>query len=145
MRLAVLGDLFGKRLCGARWLAAFKTMPKTPNYLAGGQCIRCHRPRDTNEAAPYYGYGPTSRCQSYAKAITLGERNGRPNDTEEHARQRGGCAYCGVEEWWWTSSPSTQFEGFGEARRCKACFSYRLEHGVERDSELWYVWICMSI
>jgi hypothetical protein len=60
-----------------------------------------------------------------------------------------------VEEWWWTSSPSTQFErtpspyhqfeGFGKARRCKACFFYRLKHGVERDPELWYVWLYMSI
>ncbi|KAK4245168.1 hypothetical protein C7999DRAFT_34448 [Corynascus novoguineensis] len=59
---------------------------------------------------------------------------GESTSPEQDRQDRGGCAWCGQEEWWY---PEAIFFGLGEQRRCLACRFHKLCHGVERDPEDW--------
>ncbi|KAK4031851.1 hypothetical protein C8A01DRAFT_20994 [Parachaetomium inaequale] len=107
----------------------------TQAFLAGGPCVRCHKPRGFDKQA-FKGQGESSLCLTCYNRLARLKARGTPEPTvEEDAKARAGCANCGLAEWS-RARGTLCFHGFGEDRRCDGCFFYRAGNdGVERPRE----------
>ena len=125
------GDILGPRICYNHWYHTNKF--QNPAWIALGPCARCHRKREGTKT-PFTMIEGISTCQHCIHRLALRARAGKPPVTvEEDARNHGGCAWCGAEEF---EFKGQVFYDMGEDRRCRNCFVYREMYGTERDPEL---------
>jgi len=130
--LANPGDVFGKRLCSPHRM---RQQQKDPTWLAGGDCVRCHRPRGLT-LTWFVGRGSASTCCVCTTVVLKRIRDGElAISVEQDAKDHGGCGWCGEPEWGGQSRH--YFSDRGENRRCSRCWHHRASYGTERDPSLW--------
>jgi hypothetical protein len=117
--LSTSGAVFGTRLCSIHY---YQQLKESEFWLSGGPCVRCHRPR-TWKRTRFTGRESTSTCAVCTARISPARRKGLPiPSVEEDAKNRMGCASCGLPEW---ATDKVWFTGLGEGRRCRPCSTGR--------------------
>jgi hypothetical protein len=138
--IALTGDIFSARLCDRHYR---EQQHEKPDWLAGGDCVRCRRARGGIRVDFFYGRDETSVCLPCSSRCSRWKAKGAKVPTVEEDREmRNGCGNCGCPEWYDPEGTALGLmHGWKTERRCNACFFYPAGHGdvEERPLEEWSV------